>query len=213
MNREFPEILKLANERFVESRIQFHTNAMLITEARADALVQASGRAIIYISIDGGNEATHEGNRGSGTYARALAGAMRLLEARRTSGGPRIVLYQIDFGLPLSAYDHSFLELAERADEWIRVSPVTRLKASNDSGAPVARFTDSPQESNRASGGGSANGACFWAGNSISVSPSGDVSICILSHSEVGVLGNLNHTSVLTAKSHEPRSQLFHVLA
>lgn len=36
--------------------------------------------------------------------------------------------------------------------------------------------------------------ACFWAGNALFVAPDGTVSVCLLSHSPDGVLGNLLST-------------------
>jgi hypothetical protein len=35
------------------------------------------------------------------------------------------------------------------------------------------------------------NGACFWAGHALCIAPSGDVSICLLSHCSSGIIGNL----------------------
>jgi MoaA/NifB/PqqE/SkfB family radical SAM enzyme len=204
-----PEILELLAE--VEARnfafpMEFHTNGTTIDEATARALVSIVREIEIFVSIDGGNQISHDFNRGAGTYAKALSGLDLLLRARGASASPRIGLFQLDLGVPEEDYDPEFSRLASLVDEWVRINPIhpgsgrriqprlpvsLRAGGQGQHGLPPAQPTDRWWAREVPQGGEQPQGPCFWAGNAFFIAPRGDVSVCLLSHSADGVIGNL----------------------
>jgi radical SAM protein with 4Fe4S-binding SPASM domain len=166
----------------------------------SDKLIAAAGENLtICISLDGGNEASHDAQRGRGTFRRSLAGGWALLRARRNQKIPRIILHQLNLCVPESEYDEDFVRFANAVDGWQLKYPIIpggeRRLFANASYArdgtklikewPKARLDwENP------------TGACFWAGNSLCVAANGDVSVCLLSTSKLGVLGNLTSEKV-----------------
>ena len=196
MNPRFTELLDVLSRRETPLPAHWHTNGTLLHTKLAEAIVAHSGPQMIYLSIDGGNELVHDANRGRGTFRSALAGAWTLLKAReksqRQDGNPRIGIYQLEMGEPIERYDPEFLELTSAVDEWVRIDPVV----SNGSDTPVELklFADGSRNiANRRETVADPLdwGACFWAGNAFCVAPNGDVSVCLLSHSSLGIVGNL----------------------
>jgi sulfatase maturation enzyme AslB (radical SAM superfamily) len=191
MNKRFPELLRMVCDGFPGTRVQFHTNAMLINRDVASRLIAVGREYFVYLSIDGGNQRAHDANRGAGTFGKALRGGHRLLDVRGANSRPHITLYQLDMGEDESDYAPEFLALAARADQWQRVDPIVR------SGADASTFQRtgvSPSDWWEAESHGAApTGPCFWAGYSLSVAPDGTASICILSQSSqsTGRIGNL----------------------
>lgn len=196
LNPRFTDLLDVLSRRPRQLPAHWHTNGTILHSKLAAAIVAHSGPQMIYISIDGGTEALHDANRGRGTFRSSIAGAWTLLKARQENptqdGNPRIGIYQLELGEPMERYDPEFLDLVSAVDEWIRVVPVveggadTRVEFGlNDDGAQtfLNMRTGEADPLNW--------GACFWAGNALCVAPSGDVSVCLLSHSSSGVVGNL----------------------
>lgn len=196
-------LLKEINKRDVGFPVEFHTNGTTITPAVAQELVSVAGRVSIFVSIDGGNQASHDFNRGEGTYRLAVLGLRRLLEARGERPHPRIGLYQLDLGVAEDDYDEELVTLGRAADDWIRIHPI-----HPNSGRRIAARAPG-QPSKRAAGVGQLTLAdrwwarevasdhnqpqqpCFWAGNALFIAPNGDASVCLLSHTDAGILGNL----------------------
>lgn len=194
MNRAFPELLGYLTSADLGFPIQFHTNAMILTPRIAKRVVDAASGCTIYLSIDGGTKESHESNRGVGTFDRAIAGSWNLLRARGTRRWPRIVLYQLDLREIPSRYSADFLALAHAVDAWQRVQPIlptgdaTALASSPETarGSPMVNAWREVQFSEPVP-----QGPCFWMGYALCVSPEADVSVCLVSHSSSGVLGNL----------------------
>ncbi len=196
LNPRFTELLDVLGRRERLLPAHWHTNGTILHEKLSEAIVSHSGPQMIYISIDGGNELVHDANRGRGTFRSAIAGAWTLLKAReksqRQDGNPRIGIYQLEMGEPMERYDPEFLELTSMVDEWIRIDPVVsdgsdtpvELKLNADGSSDIATRRESDADPLNW-------GACFWAGNAFCVAPNGDVSVCLLSHSPLGVVGNL----------------------
>jgi sulfatase maturation enzyme AslB (radical SAM superfamily) len=175
-NPEFPDIVREASAltvRYGLSPPDWHTNGTLITAKMARTLVDSAAYQKIWVSIDGGNRVAHERNRGPGSYAAAVGGLRSLLRARGRTRRPFIGVYQIDVGLPHAEYDPELIALASSADEWRRKRPVQQERP------PLVSISPRPL------------GPCFWAGHSFCISPNGDVSICLLSNSADGIIGNL----------------------
>jgi radical SAM protein with 4Fe4S-binding SPASM domain len=209
MNPDFLKLLRDIELRQFPFPIEFHTNGTTITEDCARELVSRMVHAQLFVSIDGGNRVSHDFNRGQGTYDKALRGLDLVLRARGSSRLPRIGLFQLDLGVPDDEYDPEFGRLAAEVDEWVRIDPIhptngrrvrvpTRADASSPQPAaspavePIDRWwaRDVPRDSQQP------QGPCFWAGNAFFVAPNGDVSVCLLSHSNDGVLGNLHSDSL-----------------
>ena len=193
MNKRFPELLRVVCDGFPGTRVQFHTNAMLINRDVASRLAAVGREYFVYLSVDGGNSRAHDANRGAGTFDKALRGGHRLLDARGAGSRPHITLYQLDLGEDESDYAPEFLALAARADQWQRVDPIV---SSGEDAAVLQRKGVSPSEWWGAEPRGAAPaGPCFWAGYSLSVAPDGTVSVCILSQASQpsGRIGNLLH--------------------
>ena len=190
MNNQFPDLVRIISERYPDTPIEWHTNGVLLKKRIADKVLEASRihrDHRVYVSIDGGNKLAHESNRGLGTYDKTLAGLETILDARGSEKRPQLGLYQLDMGIPVSEYDEKFLELANRVDIWARIAPV------HDKGLEPAETTISADRKIEPGDAPSPSpqGACFWAGNSFCVAPNGDVHVCLLSHSKLGVVGNL----------------------
>jgi sulfatase maturation enzyme AslB (radical SAM superfamily) len=172
MNARFEELLQLYFERWPEVPMHWHTNGILLTPRRAERLVGASRPHTLFVSIDGGTEAAHERNRGVGSFRPALKGLRNLIAANGRNGPLRVGVYQIDFGVPASEFDPEFVELAQRAHEWVRFAPLELDGAEAAANEPFDR-------------------ACFWAGHAMCIDPLGRVSVCLLAKGEYGVLGDL----------------------
>jgi len=198
MNKRYVELLSIADRMLPNTPLQFHTNAMLLTEQLSSAIVAASNRLRIFVSIDGGNRESHERNRGVETFEKSIAGAWHLLKARGNAITPKIILYQIDLGVPPSLYDPKFVQLSKAVDSHIKVFPVVDngeekgLAFGFGAVSPVKTDSCDLDKQRRIP-----TKACFWAGNSLAVDPNGDVSICILSNSKDGVIGNMNSDSLI----------------
>jgi MoaA/NifB/PqqE/SkfB family radical SAM enzyme len=195
MNKRFCELLRVLDRSRLTCPVQFHTNAMLLTPRKAASIVDSAGPLRIFVSIDGGNARRHDENRGQDSFRRAIRGAWNLLAARGELENPRIILYQLDLGEPLDQYDPEFVALSRAVDDYQRVQPVLP-------GAPEGEYRGGAELSPELSRSPLVplrripRGPCFWAGNSISVAPDGDVSICILSNRSDGVIGNLHRDSI-----------------
>ena len=195
MNRDYPTLLAMVRKSGLRCPVQFHTNAMLLTPALASAIVHAAGPLRIFLSIDGGSEASHDRNRGEGSFRRALRGAWNLMAARGARDNPRVILYQLDLQENRDHYDAEFLELASTVDDYQRVRPVMHDVAGHGAGLPA---TDNKLLSLLKP----PRGPCFWAGNSLAIAPNGDVSICILSNRDDGVIGNMATHSLSSLLEH-----------
>lgn len=143
--------------------IEWHTNGTLITERRARQLVAACRDQRIFVSLDGGDAASFEDNRGEGTWARALRGATALLDARGQAARPEIGIYQLDLDVQPEAYDPSFRRLIKRVDQHVVTRPVGIDGGSLQVRDPVPR------------------GPCFWLGNALIVDARGHAHTCLLS--------------------------------
>jgi MoaA/NifB/PqqE/SkfB family radical SAM enzyme len=178
MNPHFERLLSIYGGGWESIPLHWHTNGLLLTRRRAGSLVAASPPHRMFVSIDGGTEATHDANRGAGTFRRSLAGLRNLLDVNGETGPLSVGLYQIDFGVPHGSYDPEFLELAGRAREWVRVPAVLADGSEGDDSVPH-------------------QGACFWAGYALCIDPTGEVSVCVLARGRLGSLGNIRDDSVL----------------
>jgi mycofactocin biosynthetic radical S-adenosylmethionine protein MftC len=119
MNPQFLALLEEIERRSLTFPMEFHTNGTTIDASVADDLVSIVRRIQIFVSIDGGTEASHDFNRGAGTYRKALNALDLLLTARGDRDKPSIGLFQLDLGVPQEAYDPEFLRLATSVDEWV----------------------------------------------------------------------------------------------
>ena len=211
MNPAFLELLEEMEARNLPFPVEFHTNGTTLDHRTATSLVATLNQIQVFVSIDGGNEPSHDFNRGAGTYRKALAGLARLLDARGARSTPRIGVFQLSMGVPESSYDPEFVRLAGAADEWVRINPIhptsgrrvrPRVSAGDDSvvGDSAAPLNVSPDDRWWArevpSRDERPQGPCFWAGNALFIAPDGDAYVCLLSHSRDGVLGNLLTTPV-----------------
>jgi sulfatase maturation enzyme AslB (radical SAM superfamily) len=204
MNPEFISLLSEIEERQLTFPVEFHTNAMGLDESVAQELVRVVRRTQIFVSIDGGNATSHDFNRGQGTFRSAMEGLSRLLDARGDRPTPRIGLFQLDLGVPAASYDPTFTALGRRVDEWVRIHPIhPRSGRRIRPHAPTGEAADCLEEPDDISpderwwardvpvGDAKPQGPCFWAGNALFIAPNGDVSVCLLSHTPDGILGNL----------------------
>jgi uncharacterized Fe-S cluster-containing radical SAM superfamily protein len=187
LNPHLIDLVRLVGRRFPDVPLQWHTNGTLITSAFAHRLMTTTQPHRIYVSIDGGNQESHERNRGAGTFSVALAGLSRLLNARPCGSGHSVGVYQIEMNVHADAYDRSLLDLLERVDDWVRVYPV--LCDGREGPHEGVHTQPVPQQ------------PCWWAGNSLCIAPDGTVSVCLLSHSETGTIGNLLAEPVWTVVS------------
>lgn len=194
MNRQLHVLLRQISSSRLTCPVQFHTNAMLITDRRATELIEAYENLTIYVSIDGGTEESHDRNRGKGTFMQSIKGVENLLRARASRSWPKIVLYQLDLKEEKKNYDPAFIALIERLDGWLITTPVLPdgdggpfVKADVKKGGAsiVDCWSELPRDYPLP------QGPCFFAGNALVIGPDGFVSICILSNETSGVIGNV----------------------
>jgi hypothetical protein len=155
--------------------LEFHTNGTLVGRRKAARLVSTGTPFTMQFSLDGGNAASFESNRGRGTWAKALGGLRTMLEMRHDSNSPRLGIHQLDLGIPLDDYDPEFTELVGLVEEYKVVPPVRSDGSVNRSehGLPVP---DLP---------------CFWLGNALAIDHLGGAHTCILeTNTPLGQLGD-----------------------
>ena len=177
VNTQFPSILSYTLKALPHVPIEWHTNGILLKRMSRE-IAQASIRTHrAFVSIDGGTEESHDRNRGRGTFRKTLDGLRALLNA--TEELPiEVGIYQLDFGLEESDYDSEYLELCSRCARVIKVLPVGPDHGGSGWGA---ENREAPTR----------QGACFWAGNGLCIDPDGNVSICVLSNKQSGIVGNI----------------------
>jgi radical SAM protein with 4Fe4S-binding SPASM domain len=202
MNPQLPALLREVESLAPYFPWELHTNGTLINPSLAKEITSKVKTGQIFVSVDGGNASSHDGNRGEGTFCKALSGLRELLHARGSAEFPKIGIFQLDLGEDPSQYDPEFSILASKVDVWAAVSPAHPRNGKRLNSHSPAR----PRVINVESGvtreaesrwwtigpaDASTNRACFWAGNAFFVAPDGDVSICLFSHSPDGIIGNL----------------------
>jgi MoaA/NifB/PqqE/SkfB family radical SAM enzyme len=202
MNARYPELLAMLRERRPSYRVDFHTNATLITERIAENLMASVAEGwTICVSLDGGSEASHDAHRGKGSFRRSVRGAWRLIKARGGRSYPRLVLHQLDLREPESHYSSDFVELTHAVDEWQRKIPIIPNGERRVIGLAAPRQGGTPLVGNWSESSlpwPAPVGPCFWAGNAVCISPQGEVHVCLLSHGTSGVLGSLMNDSLET---------------
>lgn|SRR5512146_703598 len=162
-NPRLPNMLaRLADTRW---DVEWHTNATLIYPTLAARIVAVNPRQTIYLSLDGGNAAAFDSNRGLGAWEKALRGAETMLAARGDQPGPKIGIYQLDLGVPRDQYDPRFLALIDRVDSYVVVPPI-------DPGGGGIESTELRS--------GIPHGPCFWLGNTLAVDIDGQAWTCLL---------------------------------
>jgi MoaA/NifB/PqqE/SkfB family radical SAM enzyme len=200
MNPRFSELLTTVAEVMPDAKLQWHTNGTMLTEKRVRDILSVRFGHTIFVSLDGGNKYSHDLNRGEGNFEKTLAGLERLLDQAADRPELQIGVYQIDLGEPLEEYDPRFLKLVERLDRYEKVKPLLPGGAEQ-----AIDDVDSLQSDNTLDRMLSEEVLphlpvpqlpCFWAGHVFCVDPTGDVSICVISHGRAGVVGNLLHDGV-----------------
>jgi len=200
MNPRFAELLATVGEVMPTIPLQWHTNGTMLTDKRVAEIVSVDFDHKIFVSLDGGNRYSHDLNRGEGNFEKSLLGLERLLEAAQHRPGLRVGVYQIDLDEPIEEYDPRFLKLLERVDQYEKVKPllpggaeqaIDKVENLESDGTLDRMLSEEvlphlpvPQL------------PCFWAGHVFCVAPNGDVSICVISHGQAGIVGNLLHDGV-----------------
>jgi sulfatase maturation enzyme AslB (radical SAM superfamily) len=161
---------------------------------RAQEIIEKSKPHKIYFSIDGGSNTSHDKNRGKGTFEKALQGLKNMLKANQKNKKLKIGIYQLDLKEKIENYDQEFLELCKEVDEWVRVNPLLpngdeKLfgQFNNLEGGMLSSYNFKQMNSRSLI----PEGPCFWAGNAMCIDPMGNVSVCLLSHTREGVVGNI----------------------
>ncbi|CAH1655360.1 MoaA/NifB/PqqE/SkfB family radical SAM enzyme [Chelatococcus asaccharovorans] len=200
MNPRFNELLQVTADVMPQAKLQWHTNGTMLTDKRIREILAVKFPHKIFVSLDGGNRFSHDLNRGEGNFEKALLGLERLLDQAQERPDLTIGVYQIDLGEPLEEYDPRFLKLLQRVGHYEKVKPLlpggaeqaiadvddlqsqgTLDKMLSEEVLPYLPVPQLP---------------CFWAGHVFCVAPTGDVSICVISHGASGVVGNLLHDGV-----------------
>ncbi|WP_145736663.1 radical SAM protein [Nitrospirillum pindoramense] len=196
MNPRFHELLAMTRRLLPDAPLQWHTNGTLLTPKRVSEILSVPFPHTIYVSLDGGNQASHDLNRGEGTFQKTIRGLRTLLDARgRDHGHVRVGVYQIDLNEPLEDYDPEFLALAARVDTHVKVTPLLpggahhKIRELDDLESDEALHRRMSQDINPSLP--VPTGACFWAGHTLCMAPDGETSVCVISHGAQGVVGNL----------------------
>ncbi|MFZ2029416.1 MAG: radical SAM/SPASM domain-containing protein [Vitreimonas sp.] len=193
-NKRLPEFLTIRRELLPGTPLEFHTNGLLLrAENSIDLLSRTLPGDRIYVSIDGGGPEAHEANRGAGTWLPTMQGLRALLHARDHLAGAcaDIGIFEITYGR--TKYDNELLALGRHSDVWTRVHPMGKNgeEVTFDDGLVPA-------------------GPCFWAGNALCITTTGDAFVCLLSFNPMGRLGNIidEDLSVLLEQAKAFREQI-----
>lgn len=81
INPEFPALLECTLSTLQATALHWHTNGTLLTRRAKEIVAASVSENFAYVSIDGGNQTTHEANRGVATFRRSLAGLRSLIDA------------------------------------------------------------------------------------------------------------------------------------
>lgn len=173
--------------------VHLHTNGTLLGSKTIDRLLKIDFNYDFnfYFSIDGGSPENHEKNRGENTFYQSVKNLNTLLKHQRSF---KVGVYEIKLDSEVGSI-LSFLD--KHPDEYISVRPLypnfEEYSFYNNHGETVF-----DNYSVNIEGGGffKPNLPCVFAGNSFSISPTGDVQICLVSHSNEGVIGNIFIDSV-----------------
>ncbi len=195
MNPRFADLLATVRDVMPDIPLQWHTNGTMLTHKRVREILAVDWPHKIFVSIDGGNERSHDLNRGKGTFRKTMRGLETLLEHGKGRAGLTIGVYQIDLGESEENYDDEFRRLVAMVDDHVKVKALVPGGAEHNITSAdtlesdetldrmvaeeVAAFMPVPQ------------GPCFWAGHVLCVAPDGQVWICVISHGKLGVVGNL----------------------
>ncbi len=197
MNPHFAQLLATVQDIMPDVALQWHTNGTMLTRRRVQEIMDVCFAHTIFVSIDGGDAASHDRNRGPGTFRKTMAGLRTLLEHPARTGLVKVGIYQINLGLPLECYDPEFVQLAGSVDKHLRVDPLLPGGTEHQIASIGSLESDAALERMMSE---ELNphipvpyGPCFWAGNVLSMAPNGDTSICLISHGFEGVMGNLLH--------------------
>lgn len=195
MNGRFSELLAVVQETLPDVYLQWHTNGTLLTKKRVQQILDVGYKHKIFVSIDGGNEHSHDANRGVGTFRRSITGLRNLLANDARHDLVEVGLYQIDLGEPLEAYDPDFVELSGMVDDYVKVKPLLPGGAEHEIDELSSLDTDADLNRMMAEELNPKipvpHGPCFWAGHVLCMGPTGDVWVCIVSHGAQGVVGNM----------------------
>ena len=194
MNPQFSGLLRTVARITPSVKLQWHTNGTMLTEKRIAEIMDVRFAHTIFVSLDGGNQLSHDLNRGAGNFEKSLRGLERLLDASKDRPDLKIGVYQIDLNEPLEDYDPRFLRLLERVHQYEKVKPslpggaeqaIDIKSLSGDTAIDRLLFEEAlpslpvPER------------PCFWAGHVFCVGPTGDVWVCVISHGAAGIIGNL----------------------
>ncbi|MBL6431274.1 MAG: radical SAM protein [Alphaproteobacteria bacterium] len=194
MNPRFAELLATVGEVMPAMPLQWHTNGTMLTEKRVEEIVSVDFDHKIFVSLDGGNRLSHDLNRGEGNFEKSLRGLEILLDRARDRPGLRVGVYQIDLDEPIEDYDPRFLKLLEQVDQYEKVKPLLPGGANRPSTRSriwkaTARSTACCRR--RCCRIFPSATALLLGGARLCVAPNGDVSICVISHGQAGIVGNL----------------------
>ncbi|MBB2948808.1 hypothetical protein FB565_008594 [Actinoplanes lutulentus] len=143
--------------------VEWHTNATIITDRNAPAIIDSHPGQRVMMSLDGGDRDSFEKNRGAGAWPKALRGAEALLDARNGRATPFIGIYQLDLGVDPESYDERFVRITERVDSHVVEKPVD-LDGAVIGHQPLAI----------------PRGPCFWLGNVLAIDVDGYAWTCLL---------------------------------
>ncbi len=91
-----PEMVETLTRKGIKSRL--HTNAGLLTEDRAKALIE-TGLSYISFSVDGYTKDVYDKNRRGGDFAETVANIRRFLELKKNAGkGPFTIVQVMEVG-------------------------------------------------------------------------------------------------------------------
>ena len=196
-NKRLPDFLSIRRQLLPRTPLEFHTNGLLLNPKNS---VELLSRTLpgdrIYVSIDGGSPEAHESNRGTGTWEPTLKGLRALLAAREHLAGAcaDVGIFEISYGR--TKYDKELLALGRHSDVWTRVHLMGKngVEPTFDNGIVPT-------------------GPCFWAGNALCITATGDAFVCLLSFVPAGRLGNIfdDELSILIERAKKFREQIVHL--
>ena len=163
------DYLDQARRKATKAHIVFVSNGLLLTEERAQRVVN-SGVDVIQISIDAGSPETYQWLTGSSAYDRVCRNVERLVEMRDRQNATHLTIQAHIIGI--KELEHEFQAFIDR---WSGVVDHANIRAYGNWGGKVdenglsqAERQETPKE----------RYPCLWLWYSTKIEPNGDVVKC-----------------------------------
>jgi MoaA/NifB/PqqE/SkfB family radical SAM enzyme len=187
LNTRILDFIKYLNEIQVKFPVHIHTNGTILSKKLIESLcyLEFDIDFTMFFSLDGGSKELHEVNRGVDTFDKTIENLNFILGLPKSF---KVGIYEII----IEDSNNSIYNVVKgKIDYHRRVYPIypdveevnffKKINISNKNLVNIENLDNFTVP----------EGACLFAGNTIAISPLGMVSVCLISNSREGYLGNI----------------------